>query len=104
MGRGDADRILQIASNLVENALRETPAGGTVTVDVDGPRLIVSDTGPGIPAEDVPHAFERFYLYDKIGRGPVDRQRARPGDRAPASGGDGRHGRCRERHAARRSP
>ena len=65
---GDADRILQIASNLVENALRETPAGRAVTVEADGARLVVSDTGPGIPAEDVPHAFERFYLYDKIGR------------------------------------
>jgi two-component system sensor histidine kinase BaeS len=65
---GDGDRILQIASNLVENALRATPAGGSVTVEVGGARLMVSDTGPGIPAEDLPHAFERFYLYDKIGR------------------------------------
>jgi signal transduction histidine kinase len=65
---GDGDRILQIASNLVENALRATPAGGAVTVEADGARLMVSDTGPGIPAEDLPHAFERFYLYDKIGR------------------------------------
>ena len=64
----DADRTLQIASNLVENALRETPAGGSVTVEAAGTRLVVSDTGPGIPAEDLPHAFERFYLYDKIGR------------------------------------
>jgi signal transduction histidine kinase len=65
---GDGDRVLQIASNLIENALRETPPGGSVTVSVDGPALVVADTGPGIPAEDIPHAFERFYLYDKIGR------------------------------------
>jgi two-component system, OmpR family, sensor kinase len=64
----DHDRLLQVASNLVENALRETPAGGAVTVSVHGSALRVSDTGPGIPAEDVPHAFERFYLYDKFGK------------------------------------
>jgi two-component system sensor histidine kinase BaeS len=64
----DADRVLQVASNLVENALRETPAGGRVTIAVSGGSLVVGDTGPGIPPEDVPHAFERFYLYDKVGR------------------------------------
>src|SRR4029079_5735010 len=48
--------------------LRAPPAGGSVTVAAEGARLVVSDTGPGIPAEDLPHAFERFYLYDKIGR------------------------------------
>jgi signal transduction histidine kinase len=64
----DHDRLLQVASNLVENALRESPAGGRVTVAVAPGLLSVSDTGPGIAAEDVPHAFERFYLYDKVGR------------------------------------
>jgi two-component system OmpR family sensor kinase len=65
----DNDRLLQVASNLVENALRETPAGGSVTVRAEPGRLVVSDTGPGIPVDDVARAFERFYLYDKIGRG-----------------------------------
>jgi signal transduction histidine kinase len=64
----DHDRLLQVASNLVENALRETPAGGAVSVTAAAGRLTVSDTGPGIPEADVQHAFERFYLYDKAGK------------------------------------
>ena len=64
----DHDRLLQVTSNLVENALRETPAGGAVTVVAEPGLLIVSDTGPGILADDVSHAFERFYLYDKVGK------------------------------------
>ncbi|HEX3806395.1 MAG TPA: HAMP domain-containing sensor histidine kinase [Gaiellaceae bacterium] len=64
----DLDRALQVASNLVENALRETPAGGTVTVIARDGLLVVSDTGSGIPPDDVSRAFERFYLYDKIGK------------------------------------
>jgi two-component system sensor histidine kinase BaeS len=64
----DYDRVLQVASNLVENALRETPRGGEVTVRTARRLLVVTDTGPGIDAEDLPRAFDRFFLYDKYGR------------------------------------
>ncbi len=64
----DHDRLLQVASNLVENALRETPRDGSVVVAVGPGRLSVADTGPGIATEDQEHAFDRFYLYDKFGR------------------------------------
>jgi signal transduction histidine kinase len=64
----DADRVLQIASNLIENALRETPRGGRVDVRTGGRRLHVADTGPGLGADDVDRAFDRFFLYDKYGR------------------------------------
>ncbi len=64
----DHDRVLQIGSNLVENALRETPVAGSVTVRVEPGRLIVADSGPGVDPADVPHAFDRFFLYDKHGR------------------------------------
>ena len=64
----DGDRVLQIASNLVENALRETPRGGSVVVATAHRKLSVSDTGPGLDAEDIGHAFDRFFLYDKYGR------------------------------------
>ena len=64
----DADRVLQIASNLIENALRETPPGGSVRVRASGRRLHVADTGPGLESDDLDHAFDRFFLYDKYGR------------------------------------
>jgi len=62
---GDEGRVLQVTSNLIENALRLTPAGGVVAVRADPGRLTVSDSGPGLAPEDLPHAFERFYLYDR---------------------------------------
>ena len=62
----DPDRIGQICSNLIENALRYTPEGGTVTVAVDtapdGVTIAVADSGPGIEEDDLDHVFDRFYV------------------------------------------
>jgi signal transduction histidine kinase len=60
----------QVLGNLLDNALRHTPAGGTVTISAarsrktGGVALSISDTGEGIPAEHLPHLFERFYRVD----------------------------------------
>jgi signal transduction histidine kinase len=59
---GDAERMLQVVSNLVENALRLTPAGGSVRIHAAPGSVTVADTGPGLKPEELPHAFERFYL------------------------------------------
>lgn len=64
----DSDRIEQVLTNLIDNAMRHTPAGGTVTIRVRGNdplSLEISDTGSGIPQEDLPFVFERFYKADK---------------------------------------
>ena len=63
----DADRVLQVVSNLVENALRLTPPGGEVRVAVEPGRLQVEDRGPGLAREDCERAFERFYLHSRYG-------------------------------------
>ena len=79
----DAGRLEQVLGNLLDNAVRHTPAGGHVTLslgrDDRGPhrrvRVAVTDTGPGIPPEALPHIFERFYRAER--------------DRARRSGGTG---------------
>jgi two-component system, OmpR family, sensor kinase len=62
---GDAGRLVQATSNLIENALRMTPPGGTVTVSAAAGEITVADTGPGLGEEELPRAFERFYLYER---------------------------------------
>ena len=72
---GDLDRLQQLFINLVDNALKYTPAGGLVTLTAssapsthDGEpwvEISVSDTGPGIPEKDLPRLTERFYRVDK---------------------------------------
>ena len=84
----DPDRITQILNNLITNALRYTPKGGTIQVSIAQPNLhapiilSVTDNGTGIEPADLPHVFDRFYRADKsrsprqrwFGLGPGHRQ------------------------------
>jgi len=73
--RADRDRLLQALGNLVGNAIKFTPEGGRVGVyvsrDGDQVRFEVRDTGPGIPADQLPHLFDRFWQARNSGRRSV---------------------------------
>src|SRR5207248_9068679 len=62
-----SDRVRQVVSHLVVNALRLTPPGGEVRVVAARGVLRVEDTGPGLAEADAEHAFERFYLHERYG-------------------------------------
>jgi signal transduction histidine kinase len=65
---GDRDRVGQVIDNLLSNALKFTPEGGEVTIDIarsnGTARLVVADSGVGLRSEEIHHLFERFYRTD----------------------------------------
>lgn len=61
---GDPDGLERMTTNLLDNAVKWSPAGSTIRVRLEGNRLRVADSGPGIPEADVPYVFDRFFRGD----------------------------------------
>ena len=97
---GDADRTLQVVSNLVENALRLTPAGGSVRIVAAPGEIRVEDTGPGPAARRAGAGVRALLPLLPLRPRAAGRHRARARDREGARRGHGRLGRGRE-HARR---
>jgi signal transduction histidine kinase len=85
--QADPDRVSQVLRNLLVNALRHTPPGGSVTVSasstVEALEIAIADTGKGIAPEDLAHVFERFWRADPA------RARARSDGEERLGGGTG---------------
>ncbi|MGA4506860.1 ATP-binding protein [Propionibacteriaceae bacterium G1746] len=62
---GESDTLERAVTNLLDNAVKFSPPGGTIRVHLEGDVLRISDEGPGIPDDDLPHVFDRFFRSDK---------------------------------------
>ena len=101
--RGDADRLQRAVANILDNAVKWSPPGAVVEVDVGPQGVIVRDHGPGIAPEDLPFVFDRFYrapaargharIRARARHRPSGRRAAR-GDGHRGSGGGRRHARA----------
>jgi two-component system, OmpR family, sensor histidine kinase MprB len=98
--RGKRDALDRALSNIIANADAWTPADGAITVEILDGTVTVTDTGPGIPARDLPHVFERFYRSDVarskpgsgLGLSIVEQIVADHGGEVFARGGEHAHG------------
>lgn len=65
---GDPDGLERTVTNLLDNAVKWSPPGSTIRVRLQGKRLRVADSGPGIPEADVPYVFDQFFRGETAGK------------------------------------